>query len=84
MSENNQEQPICCVCLKTSQTIAVTPCNHPDPLCETCYQKVTSCPMCRAPFERPTFDEFIIKEANQGILEAADAGHEDSVRLMLF
>ena len=29
----------------------MTPCNHPEPLSETCYQKIPSCPLCRAPFD---------------------------------
>ena len=40
------------LCLpQTTQTIAVTPCRHPDPICETCYQKVTFYPLCRALFD---------------------------------
>ena len=39
--------------------------------------------MCRAPLGQPT-DDSHIDEANQGMLEAAEAGHEDIVRLMLF
>ena len=35
----------CCVCYEPTEHL--TTCNHL--VCESCYQKVTSCPMCRAP-----------------------------------
>ena len=55
--------------------------NHPDLLCETCYQKVTSCPLCRAPLG-PT-DDSDIDEANHAMFEASINGPEDIVKLML-
>ena len=70
------------LCLsRTSTDYSSFACNHPDSLCETCYQKVTSCPLCRAPLG-PT-DDSDVDEANQGMLEAAEAGHEDIVRQIL-
>ena len=57
MSDNENTTQDCCVCLKPAQTIAATPCNHSDPLCETCFLKticeayfqrrIATCPLCR-------------------------------------
>ena len=47
----NQEHPECCVCLEPVESRAVTPCSHPELLCEDYYQKMPSCPLCKAPFE---------------------------------
>ena len=50
MSDNANAVQDYCACLKQAETRAVTPRNHPDPLCEGCYYKISSCPLCRAPF----------------------------------
>ena len=76
MSVNNQEQPTCCVSFEPTKH---DPCNHL--VHESCYSQVPTCPMCRAPLG-PT-DNSDINEVNQRMLEAAEAGHEDSIKLML-
>ena len=45
-----QVHPECCVCLELAEVKARTPCNHPEPICEPCFQKVLHCPLCRTPF----------------------------------
>ena len=48
MSDNENTTQDCCVCLEPAQTIAATPCNHSDPLCETCFLKI----ICEAYLQR--------------------------------
>ena len=52
-----QEQLECCVCLEPAEVKAQTPCNHPEPIWEGCFQKlicrayfkgkIAKCPLCR-------------------------------------
>ena len=46
--DNGNTTQDCYVCLEPAQTIATTPCNHSDPLCETCFLKI----ICKAYFQR--------------------------------
>ena len=39
MSDNSNTIQKCCVCTNPAENRAVTPCSHPEPLCEACYQK---------------------------------------------
>ena len=73
----------CCVCYEPTEHL--TPCKHL--VCESCFPRLNTCPMCRAPLGRPVEEEdnnFDIDESNQGIFEAAFFGHFNIVRLMLF
>ena len=72
MSDTNE----CCVCYEATEHL--TPWNHL--VCESCYPRLNTCPMCRAPLENV---EVSVDELNRGMAEAAEAGHEDIVRLML-
>ena len=36
----------CCVCYEATEHL--TPCNHL--VCESCFPRLNTCPMCRAPF----------------------------------
>ena len=78
MSDTNE----CCVCYEATEHS--TPCNHL--VCESCYSRLNTCPMCRAPLGRLVEEDsdFDIDELNWGMAEAAHRGHEDIVRLMLF
>ena len=82
MSDTNE----CCVCYEATEHL--TPCNHL--VCESCYPRLNTCPMCRAPLGRlveedSDFDIIEVSvELNLRMAEAAEAGHEDIVRLMLF
>ena len=81
MSDTNE----CCVCYEATEHL--TPCNHL--VCESCYPRLNTCPMCRAPLGRlveedSDFDIIEVSfELNLRMAEAAEAGHEDIVRLML-
>ena len=66
----------CCVCYEATEHL--TPCNHL--ICESCFQRLNICPMCRAPLGRVVED---IDEANQRMLVAAHNGHIEIARLML-
>ena len=71
----------CCVCYEPTEHS--TPCNHL--VCESCFPRLNTCPMCRAPLENgiPSM-EYSLDESNWGMAEAAFFGHLDIVRLMLF
>ena len=72
----------CCVCYEATEHS--TPCNHL--VCEPCFPRLNTCPICRASVGRPVEEEdsdFDIDEANQGMLEAAFDGHIEIVRQML-
>mmetsp|Transcript_97411 Transcript_97411/g.247691 ORF Transcript_97411/g.247691 Transcript_97411/m.247691 type:complete len:148 (-) Transcript_97411:30-473(-) len=45
--EDLRVQVHCCVCLERRRSVAVQPCFHLV-CCETCQNKLTSCPICRA------------------------------------
>ena len=77
MSDTNE----CCVCYEATEHL--TPCNHL--VCESCYPRLNTCPMCRAPLENgvPPMG-FSFDEINWGMAEAAFLGYLDIVRLMLF
>ena len=77
MSDTNE----CCVCYEATEHL--TPCNHL--VCESCYPRLNTCPMCRAPLENgvPPMG-FSLDEINWGMAEAAFLGYLDIVRLMLF
>ena len=77
MSDTNE----CCVCYEATEHS--TPCNHL--VCESCYPRLNTCPMCRAPLENgvPPM-EFSLDETSWGMAEAAFLGYLDIVRLMLF
>ena len=68
----------CCVCYEATEHS--TPCKHL--VCESCFPRLNTCPMCRAPLEEKDND-FDIDEANQGMLEAALNGHIEIVSVML-
>ena len=72
MSDTNE----CCVCYEATEHS--TPCNHL--VCESCYPRLNTCPMCRAPLENV---EVSVDGLNLRMAEAAEAGHENIVRLML-
>ena len=78
MSDTNE----CCVCYEATEHS--TPCNHL--VCESCYSRLNTCPMCRAPLGRLVEEDsdFDIDELNWGMAEAAFFGYLDIVRLMLF
>ena len=64
----------CCVCYEPTEHL--TPCKHL--VCESCYSQVPTCPMCRAPLERPLEEEdsdFDINEANQGMTASSIFDH---------
>ena len=68
------------VCYEATEHL--TPCNHL--VCESCYLQVPTCPMCRAPLERPAEEEdsdIDIDEANQRMTASSIF---DYFRLMLF
>ena len=78
-----------CVCLKPVKNRVVTPCSHTEPLCESCYQKIPSCPLCRTSFDNGVSslefsdDDSLIDQANDIMLAAAEEGDERLVRQML-
>ena len=78
MSDTNE----CCVCYEATEHS--TPCNHL--VCESCYPRLNTCPMCRAPLGRLVEEDsdLDIDELNWGMAEAAFFGYLDIVRLMLF
>ena len=65
MSDTNE----CCVCYEATEHS--TPCNHL--VCESCYPRLNTCPMCRAPLGRLVEEDsdFDIDELNWGMAEAA-------------
>jgi len=71
--------PNCCVCLEPAETIADTPCNHPDPICEACYSKLIKCPLCRLQWWNEVSDLELVSEndneLNERMIEAAAEGH---------
>ena len=71
----------CYVCYE--QTEHLIPCNHL--VFESCFPRLNTCPMCRTPLGNgvPPM-EVSGDELNLGMAMAAEAGHEDIVRLMLF
>ena len=82
----------CYVCLLSVEKQADTPCSHPEPLCETCFQKVNKCPMCRIPFNNDVpVGDFSFGgpwaresfENNMSMSRAARNGDIDTVRLMI-
>ena len=77
MSDTNE----CCVCYEATEHL--TPCNHL--VCESCYPRLNTCPMCRAPFNNGGVPpmEVSVDELNLGMAEAAEAGNERLVRQML-
>ena len=68
-----------CVCYEATEHLTL--CNHL--VCESCYSQVPTCPMCRAPLERPVEEEDSDFDIDQGMFEAAHNGHIEIVRLML-
>ena len=54
MSDTNE----CCVCYEATEHL--TPCNHL--VCESCYPRLNTCPMCRAPLENgvPPMDSSLL------------------------
>ena len=88
MSDNANAVQDCCVCYEPVKNMAVISCIRLKPLCEACYQKIPSCPLCRTPFDNGVQpleipdDDLDINEANLTMLVAAEAGYEDIVRLM--
>ena len=70
----------CCVCYEATEHM--TPCNHL--VFESCFPRLNTCPMCRAPLgnDVPPM-RFSDDELNLRMAIAAEAGHEDIVRLML-
>ena len=72
----------CYVCYEATEHL--TPCNHL--VCESCFPRLNTCPMCRAPLGNgvPPPMGFSDDELNLRMAIAAEAGHEDIVRLMLF
>ena len=71
----------CCVCYEATEHM--TPCNHL--VCESCFPRLDTCPMCRAPFNNGgvTSMEVLVDELNLGMAMAAEAGDERLVRQML-
>ena len=70
----------CCVCHEATEHL--TPCNHL--VCESCFPRLNTCPMCRAPFNNGSAPiEFSLDELNLRMAMTAEAGHEGIVRLML-
>ena len=67
----------CCVCYEATEHL--TPCNHL--VCESCFPRLNTCPMCRAPLENG--GGFSLDEINWGMAMAAEAGDERLVRQML-
>ena len=61
MSDTNE----CCVCYEATEHM--TPCNHL--VCESCYPRLNTCPMCRAPLGRLVEEDsdFDINELNWGM-----------------
>ena len=88
---SNQVNIGCCVCLEPAETKAQTPCNHPEPRCESCFQKVPHCPLCRTPFNNGVAPiEFsddeaddVISDYNRALVTAVGSGHEALVRSLL-
>ena len=74
MSDTNE----CCVCHEATEHL--TPCNHL--VCESCFPRLNTCPMCRAPFNNG--GGFSLDEINWGMAEAAFLGYLDIIRTMLF
>ena len=68
-----------CVCYEATEHL--TPCNHL--ICESCFPRLNTCPMCRAPLEKvvPPL-EVSVDELNLGMAEAVEAGDERLVRQM--
>ena len=64
----------CCVCYEATEHM--TPCNHL--VCESCFPRLNTCPMCRAPIENGGGFEL-----NWEMAEAASQGHINIVQLML-
>ena len=75
MSDTNE----CCVCYEATEHS--TPCNHL--VCESCYPRLNTCPMCRAPLENGVPPMEVSFELNLRMIMAAYYGHESIVRLML-
>ena len=70
----------CCVCYEATEHL--TPCNHL--VCESCFPRLNTCPMCRAPFNNGAAPiEFSDNELNLRMAMAAEAGDERFVRQML-
>ena len=67
----------CCVCYEVTEHL--TPCNHL--VCESCFPRLNTCPMCRAPFNNG--GGFSLDEINWGMAQAAWGGHINIVELML-
>ena len=76
MSDTNE----CCVCYEATEHM--TPCNHL--VCESCYPRLNTCPMCRAPLENgiPPMG-FSLDEINSAMTNATLNGHIEIVRLLL-
>ena len=76
MSDTNE----CCVCYEATEHL--TPYNHL--VCESCYPRLNTCPMCRAPLEKgiPPMG-FSLDEINWGMANATLNGHIEIVRLLL-
>ena len=70
----------CCVCYEATEHL--TPCNHL--VCESRFPRLNICALHRAPFNNGLAPiEFSDNELNLRMAIAAEAGHEDIVRLML-
>ena len=96
MSDNENTTQDCCVCLEPAQTIAATPCNplcYSDPLCETCFLKITceayfqaTCPLSRTQWrpesesEPESEEDSAIDEVNYALYNTAESGNERLVR----
>ena len=68
MSDTNE----CCVCYEATENL--TPCNHL--VCESCYSRLNTCPMCRAPLENGVPLMEVSFELNLRMAMAAHRGHE--------
>ena len=77
----------CCVCYEATEHL--TPCNHL--VCESCFPRLNTCSMCRAPLGRSAEEEDSSDDDdddddddfNGAMAMAAREGHESIVRLML-
>ena len=68
----------CYVCYEATEHL--TQCNHL--VCESCFQRLNTCLMCRAPFNNG--GGFSLDEISWGMAEAAFFGYLDIVHIMLF
>ena len=80
----------CCVCYEATEHS--TPCNHL--VCESCYSQIPTCPMCRAPLERPVEEDSSDESDDDDddddyetipatLINAACLGNEETAQLAL-